>query len=255
MATKKTVEIEKLLQWAYGDELIKRAMSSAEGIWDHIEEWGQRGGIDPGHGAAQRYPHFGLPHPDAEKIEAAVGTLRPMVVDWAQSVDAIMGDLAALFNARDVMLVGTLHVAALVQSCAIQKSRPDWMEEAPRPERVRAERGRDRPMIIGECKGKDRYTTGSYCPLTWDPSATDIALKRARYYAWHDGLCRLAASLELDEHHVLVPDAPARPWAGERAPTRRVFAIGERIKGRPLPLKPERPRARRFTPKKNEEPA
>lgn len=255
MVAKKQVEIETLVQWAYGDELIKRAMSSAEGIWDHMGEWAQRGGIDVGHGAAQRYPHFGLPHPDAEKIEAAVVELRPMVIDWALSAEAIMGELLALFNARDVMLVGTYHVGALVQTHAIQKNRPDWTEEIPRAQRVRAESGRDRPKIVGECKGKDIYTTGSYCPLTWDPSATDIALKRCRYAAWHRGLTLLTETLDLDEHQALPPAAPAHPWSGEREPARRVFALGERANTRPLPLKPERERARKYVPRKKEETA
>jgi hypothetical protein len=45
-----------LLRWAFQDELSKRKTSSAEGIWDRILEDGQRGGIDVGHSAAQRYP-------------------------------------------------------------------------------------------------------------------------------------------------------------------------------------------------------
>ena len=95
MAQKKPVEIETLLRWAFVDELSKRITSSAEGIWDHIEEIGQRGGIDPGHGAAQRYPHFGLPHPDAEKIELAVSALPNLIIDWKESREALMGDLFA----------------------------------------------------------------------------------------------------------------------------------------------------------------
>lgn len=249
MVAKKQVDIEQLLRWAYGDELIKRVTSSAEGIWDHIEDWGQRGGIDPGHGAAQRYPHFGLPHRDAEKIEVAVGNLPNMIIDWAASRDAIMGDLAALFNARDVLLVRTLHTAALVTMHAKMATRPDWREEQPRPHWIAAERGRNRPKIIGECKGKDRYTIGAYSPLHWEPSPISIADVRADYACWHHGLTRLAESLDLDEHVALPPTAPARPWAGEREPVRRIFTIGERAKGRPLPLRPERARAQRISRK------
>jgi len=68
---KEHVDIEDLLRWAYLDELPKRQLSSAEEIWNGIAEYGQRGGIDIGQGAAQRYPHFGLPHSDALAIERA----------------------------------------------------------------------------------------------------------------------------------------------------------------------------------------
>jgi len=47
---KRDVEIERLLNWAYRDELSKRMTSSAEGIWQHMGEYVQRGGIDVGHG-------------------------------------------------------------------------------------------------------------------------------------------------------------------------------------------------------------
>ena len=70
---KERVDIEKLLQWAYLDELPKRQISSAEGVWEGIREYGQRGGTDIGASGAQRYPRFGVPHPDAEEIEKAVG--------------------------------------------------------------------------------------------------------------------------------------------------------------------------------------
>jgi len=243
VAVKQSVEVEKLLHWAYGDELSKRTTSSAEGIWDHIEEWGQRGGIDPGHGAAQRYPHFGLPHPDAYKIEIAVTALPNLVLDWAASSDAILGGMAALLQSRDVLLVRTLRTSALVTMHAKMNSRPDWREEPPRPCRIQAERGRNRPKIIGECKGRDRYTIGSYCPLQWEPSPISIAELRADYACWHRGLTTLAQTLELDEHIALPPTAPALPWAGEKDPPRRIFYIGERAQAQTLPLNPQRPLA------------
>lgn len=245
MVTKKPVEIEKLLRWAFVDELSKRLTSSAEGIWDHIEEIGQRGGIDPGHGAAQRYPHFGLPHPDAEKIELAVSNLPNLIIDWKESGEALMGDMLALFNKRDVLLVRTLLTGALVAMHAKMSTRPDWREDAPQPHWIAAERGANRPKVIGECKGKDRYTHGSYCPLVYEPSPISIAETRADYACWHRGLVLLAESLELQEHVALPPAAPARPWAGEREPARRIFGIGERReRQQPLPLKPQRPFAR-----------
>jgi len=96
------IDIETLLHWAYRDELSKRQTSSAEGIWDRILEDGQRGGIDPGHGAAQRYSHFGLPDPDAELIEKAVSSLEDLVIDWQQSFHAIAAELSGLISINDI---------------------------------------------------------------------------------------------------------------------------------------------------------
>lgn len=99
---KTEIDIETLLHWAYRDELSKRQTSAAEGIWDRIQEDGQRGGVDKGDGGAQRYSHFGLPDPDAERIERAVGGLGDMVIDWASRFDAIAGDMAGLITVNDM---------------------------------------------------------------------------------------------------------------------------------------------------------
>jgi hypothetical protein len=53
---KTAVEIEKLLHWTYRYELSKQYTSSAEGIWEAIEQIGWLGGISPDRtGSAQRY--------------------------------------------------------------------------------------------------------------------------------------------------------------------------------------------------------
>lgn len=277
---KKTVEIEKLLQWAYLDELSKRKISSAEGIWDRLAQYGSLGGVnpDPGHGAAQRYPHFGLPHRDAELIEIAVGQLGRMAFDWRANFRLVANDLAALVavndvrmgfhsqsdrptNAkisvsedgrgvsarvdrqvqRDVLLINTVNVAALVVTHAIKATRPDWRTEQMRPVPTLAERS-NLAKIIGKCKGKNLYTTGSYCPLRWAPSPIEVVLARADYLLWHQALRALAGTLRLTEHHALPPAAPATPWIETPPPTRvfRSQAIGT---SRPLPLKPQRGRA------------
>lgn len=98
------IDIETLLLWAFRDELSKRQTSAAEGLWDHIGELGQRGGmeIDRSHGGAQRYAYIGLPDPDALLIEKAVASLEDLVIDWPQSFDAIAGDLAGLVSVNDM---------------------------------------------------------------------------------------------------------------------------------------------------------
>ena len=102
---KASVDIEKLLQWAYLDELPKRQISSADGIWNRLQQYGSLGGINPdpgGSGNAQRYAQFGLPHKDAEAIEQAVGALGGVTVDWQRDFYEIAGDLAALITVNDL---------------------------------------------------------------------------------------------------------------------------------------------------------
>lgn len=263
--TKTKMDVEKLLHWAYRDELAKRTTSSAEGIWDKISET-SRVGIDPGHGAAQRYPHFGLPHADAERIERAVAVLPDAVINWDKEAVAVMGDLLALADPRskadaappvdgwirrdgkmekagvlldrprDVILVRSLRTTALVTMHAGMGTRPDWREESPLPEMVA--RGAH-PVVIGSCEGKNRYSPGSYCPLRWSPSPVAIAEARADYLAWWRGLSRLTETLYLEDFLPLMPGAPEMPWLSPEAPWVMV-SRGTPKKMRTLQLKPTR---------------
>ena len=272
---KKSVDIEQLLHWTFLDELPKRQTSSAEGIWDRLAQYGSLGGInpDPGHGSAQRYAHFGLPHRDAELIEVAVGALGGAPIDWQQNFDMIAGDLGALVSIndvdktrpaprktssgwsnkrgvitrventpRDVILVNSINVGTLVTIHAVKRSRPDWRTEQMRPVPTVAQRGRqDLAQVIGKCLGRNFYTTGSYCPLIWEPSPIEIVMARADYVAWHMGLVQLARTLELSEHIALPPAASPAPWIdGEikRSLFRQPYA-----RARQLPLKPVRRKA------------
>lgn len=269
-SVKVSKDIEALLRWAYLDELPKRQISSAEGVWQGIAEYGQRGGIDVGHSAAQRYPHFGAPHPDAELIEKAVGALKPVSIE--EDFDAIVGELGSLvavndfrprlgvrvpgvattagyydkktmppsFAPRDVIAVRTINVAALVTTHAVMGTRPDWTSAQPRPYQTPAAHGRG-PKIIGECRGKNLYTAGSYCPLRWSPSPIDVVLGRADYHVWRRALTSLAETLELTSHIPLLPAASAMPWQAPEKPS-RIFSYAV-AKQAPLPLKPQRKRA------------
>lgn len=277
--SKKNVDIEQLLQWAYLDELPKRQTSSAEGIWDRLAQYGSLGGVDPdpGHGAAQRYAHFGLPHRDAEAIERGVAALGTTTIDWQRDFELIAGDLEALVSIndvgrqrpgprrvpvsgwtdrkgnmirvpnppapRDVLLVNSINVAALLIMHAVHRSRPDWRTERMRVVPTLAKRG-PYAEVVGECKGRNLYTLGSYCPLRWVPSPIEIVLTRADYVAWHHGLRLLAEQLELAEHVALPPKASGAPWIEGEAPggqTPRTFRHQPVARSSVLPLKPQRP--------------
>jgi hypothetical protein len=248
------MDCERLVAWAYQEELSKRHLSSAEGIWDRIAEDGQRGGVDKGHGAAQRYCHFGLPDPDAELIEKAVSALEDTVIDWDKSFDTIAAELSALISIneiarqdvqsrapkagwgkagekavemwfkekprpthdrpRDVIMVGGLRTSALVAMHAVRGTRPDWREESPKPSMVPALKGPN-AMIVGECRGRNVYSLGSYCPLKYEPTPLSIVSSRAEYIAWHQGLTKLAETLQLAKFAALPPKASITPWFEE----------------------------------------
>lgn len=274
---KHAVDIEKLLVWAFVYELPKRKISSAEGIWDRLSQYGSLGGInpDPGHGDAQRYPHFGLPHPDAERIEKAVAALQPIAIDWDEYADFLLWDLASLVSinelkppipapiwmsarvkpsedgrgvsasphkSRDMLLVHTVNVEMLVYSHAVKGTRPNgWRANDMHAVPTAAERG---PLakIIGICKGKNSYSSGSYCPLRWEPSPIKIVMARANYLAWHIALSQLALDLDLEEHIALQPNVSPTPWIFSGELQAKVF-YWPPIRSRPLPLKPTRKRA------------
>ncbi len=118
--------------------------------------------------------------------------------------------LVAADAPRDVIAVASVNVAALVHTHALKKTRPSWHSEAPACHGMRARGGGF--AIVGECRGRDLYTPGSYCPLTWSPSPLQIVLDRADYFLWHAALVHLAKTLDLREHEPLLPEAPATPW-------------------------------------------
>lgn len=278
MTDKIAMDVETLLRWAYQDELPKKVTSSAEGIWDKIADYGQRGGIDVGHGTAQRYSHFGLPHPDAEAIEKAVNALPDYQIDWGAQGEAIIGPLAHTLNfsgnaqpaplvrktgsyqteqglqlvewmepetdrRRDVIMVRSRPTDALISAHARMATRPAWCDVQPVPVPTPARHGPGH-AIVGKCIRKGVYTEGTYCPLRWEPSPLHIANVRADYVAWHWGLRRLAETLELMTRIVLPPAAPQYPWhRNDHEPPRTIFRSREFVSRRPLPLKPARPLA------------
>lgn len=271
---KLAVEIESLLRWAFREELPKRQISSAEGIWRDMEISGPFGQVDSGSSGAQRYPHHGLPHRDAIAIEAAVLELPLVEIDWNESLDAIMGDLTSLMqindlkaplqprptasswnekaflprertinHSRDVIMDGSVQTAALIQSHASQGTRPKWFPDQPTCHPTPS-RDPSKAMLVGQRGGRNLYSIGSHCPLTWRPSPIAVAQHRADYIGWWRGLSMLAEALELDDHAALPPLAPQLPWFDAEA---KPWVYGDPAPRRmgALPLKPQREMAGR----------
>lgn len=145
--------------------------------------------------------------------------------------------VAVQHSPRDAIMVNTIRTAPLVVRHAKQGTRPDWRTEQMRPVQTLAERS-TLAMVIGRCRAKNLYTTGSYCPLRWDPSPIDVVLARADYRVWHEALSELARTLTLARFDILPFTASPAPWI-EQETKRRVHAQPP-IRSRPFPLKPQR---------------
>lgn len=236
------VEIERLVQWAYRDELPKRGIGDVANSWEPVIAFGElltRVDDEPG------FPVFmGAPHVDALTIERAVqGLADEVTIDWRACRAQLMGDLPMLAahvedpfviapadeRGRDVVLVGgnSARVArsgaarlrvfsqvALVEQYARLGRRPVWDVGVPTPSRILGKN--NRPVLNGESKGDGRYSPGACCPLQYTaPTIEQMVFRRAEYLVWREGLVRLAGILRawlLRDHAPLDPVAPPDPW-------------------------------------------
>lgn len=201
---KRTIDVEKLLQWAYRDELPKQGASSTTG-YDH-GPFGLGTRIDE-----CRLPAIlGDPHPDSRVIERAVNGLARMALDWRSSRAWIMGEDAALLSDADpVLRVLDPWPAPLVMQHARMGTRPDWAACRFRPRRIQGPNGR--PVVEGAL-ANGRYAPGAACPLEYEPSPRAVAEQRIDYAAWHGALICLVEVLELSSWVPIRPAAPAAPW-------------------------------------------
>lgn len=241
------IEIERLLQWAYRDELPKRGIGDVANDWARVSRYGELLSViddDPG------FPVImGSPHPDALTIERAVqGLHAEMHLDWSEYRYVLMGDMPMLApfddpfvlrkTARDkgrAALKGermatvdrgvsdqatrmVFSEVSLVEQCAKLGRRPVWDIGRPKARRIIAPNGR--VALVGESKGDGRYTYGTYCPLQYvDPTIEQLVVRRAEYLVWCGALDRVLGTLRgwlLRECVPVRADAPAVPWLDAR---------------------------------------
>lgn len=238
------IEIERLVQWAYRDELPKRGIGDVANMWTPMREYFELLTIvddEPG------FPVImGMPHPDALTIERAVQGLRSeLQLDWAEYRYVLMGDKAILAasiddpfaprsTARDAWRAdlqndrlstvdrniadhqATRRVfseVGMVEQSARFGRRPVW--DAGPLEGPRRILGRDgRVVLVGESKGSGRYTYGSHCPLQYR-NLEQLVMARAEYLVWRGALDRLFGVLKawtLTDWTPTKADAPTVPW-------------------------------------------
>jgi hypothetical protein len=217
------VDTEKLLQWAFRQELPKRriAIEGPEYLTplSRIIDLGtlvdEKGLEEPGLPA-----HLGAPHPDALAIERAVAELEDVAVDWPGTRRALLDDLAGLLDESDVTLSAlVVGLVGLVALHARMGTRPRWDYWAA-PEPII---GRNGKPVVQFLDDRDRLVEGrrnknfgrlSRCPLMWFPAPREAAYGRIEYTIWAETLDELALTLagQLEDYDALPPQLPRAPW-------------------------------------------
>lgn len=206
-----SVEIERLLQWAFRSELPKRERlgpRSARSAWQSVESYARLGCRVHSSPSASGPA---IPHRDALIIADEVTGLRGSVAVDLRHPD-LLGVLAPLSEEiADPQI--SLSEADLVETHARAGVSPDWCRHPPRARPVIGPNGK--PVIEGKRYGRDRYSERACCLLRWgDPTIEIIARARAGYIVWWGALNRLVNSLnaKLRNHIALPPAALAEPW-------------------------------------------
>ena len=237
----KSIDIEKLLQWALREELPKGRRVSTEPFQlirpRHRRGFvpgGPRASVDDGLGFVA-----GEPHEDAEVVAQAVNGLQPMTFGAAECA-ALLGDYAGV-AAADIRAFAGVPVDAtgFVVGCAAQGISMAWQIGAPQPRpRRRYRNGWGVATVtspdgdgiaaerIANANKRGLYPPGSATALVWQEPSCGVLLKvRADYAAWHRALCVLTESVRglLINHLALPPSAPAAPWLGDNLKKARIL--------------------------------
>lgn len=217
-----TVSIEKLLTWAYREELPKQPYGSSSS-WS-IER------VDD----ERRGDHMPMllsdsdPHPDAMTADVWVRRLEDVVVDWPATQRMLLDDLDGIVNAYNPLSTDPrrkFQVSALVQTHARMGTRPLW-DVGIWIEPVLTKNHRPLIHYHGQKSGSQRgkwYSTGACCMLQYVPLLSEIAHARMEWTVWRSALQTLSEVLNsgrrLTAHAVTTPVIPLAPWiTGERKP-------------------------------------
>lgn len=211
------VEIERLLQWTFCEQMSKRAarQCGVQSAWGAFERHMRLGNVPierrPSRHGASGGDILSFPDADALIVASEVNMLRAnVVVDWSASKASLLGDLVGLAAGDQLFSFNEIDLVVEHAQCGIP---PIWNVGFPKLGPVVLANGK--PAVSGSRYGKNRYSEGSRCPLQWAaPTVEGVALARARYAVWHSALTRLAASLhgKLKNIAVTPPVAPAAPW-------------------------------------------
>jgi hypothetical protein len=233
---KRQIDIEKLLIWAYREELAKRSFIETLGIGNSFGDTSQLG-TRIGGGAPQWYAELigGGIHDDALTAELAVNDLKGWKLVLPDPT-ILLADMPGMMGEADAALSGyRLQLDGLIARMAQLASSPPWLFDKPERRIVRDPRsgaplwfakkkarcrsGDDRWFEEREVDGYDRTAqrpmTGAYRKYTWDPEPGVIVDPRYDWLAWAFGLKRIAESIapHLKAFELIMPGEVTLPWA------------------------------------------
>jgi hypothetical protein len=263
---RKRIEIDKLLEWAFREELPKGHPVSMS-AWDLIELGMPVDGGGPVDGLGF-VP--GAAHEDAKIIGDAVRALDAETrLDQAQC-SALLGDFAPLdpLTIKAVMQ-SPFSMRALIIRCATLGAAMVWDigSPAPRPmmryprikQAISFFHNAEGVMTEAKVNGRGNYPPGTSTPIEWggehplvdndhphrDTPTIGVLLEtRAEYVIWYCALIRLIALLDgtMRDHEAIAPRVRFVPWITGQAPEPTVL---KPLRMPPatrsaLPLAPER---------------
>ncbi|UGA44062.1 hypothetical protein HU230_0038555 [Bradyrhizobium quebecense] len=206
-----SVEIERLLQWAFREELPKRAGLGPRGpqsAWQATERYARLGCLIRTSLSAST---SAIPHRDALIIaDHVTGLRRSIAINLHEWKAFLLGDLLTLADEIANPWISVDEVD-LIENHSRAGVSPDWHRYPPKAMPEIGANGKQK--VYGKRYGKDRYSEGAYCPLQWINLA-GIARARAEYTVWRGSLDRLARSLDgkLRNYVALPPAALPAPW-------------------------------------------
>jgi hypothetical protein len=258
---KKKIDIEKLLQWAFREELPKGHAVEAS-AWSLIETFGQLGArVDvSARGSSSGGLGFvpGEPHPDALAVAAAVRSMSREHRFSKTDCAGLLGDYAGVGELAIGAMAGVaFNLRALIIRCAALGAPMVWDIGVPRLCRV-TRLDNQHAIVFGlddagqlielRSDKKGRYPIGSAprCHLEWtEPSIEQLLETRAEYAAWRHALASLALDLanRLGDIEATGPLRPADPWLTGDPPASIVLPGAAAGPMQKRPLAPTREKA------------
>lgn len=270
------IDVEKLLRWAYRDEIDKQIEGGVTS-WEHMIYLGTT--VDERPRDYKLPLALGPPHPDAVTIDAHVKGYGVEHIDWPGDRDYLIPELGPDYLADDEpklagerssrkrlakddkaerYLIRGLQINAgdLVIKHARLGNRPIWDCGPVKLRRILGKNGK--PIVDGVTPGR-RYAVGAACPVRLDPPAYEVAAARWEYALWRYMLCRIAEDSQgwgLTAYRALPPAAAERPWVCDDEPRVRLIPDlsppGPKTYGRP-PIYASAPPKRSGRPLRTEE--
>ncbi|WP_420415109.1 hypothetical protein [Roseibium sp.] len=261
---KQKICIEKLLKWAYCEELPKAGFEPGGAVrsgWASIETFAQlltkiddnEYGVVPSLNV-----NDGDPHEDALRVHAAVCGLSDRVVDFPDGWNP-MPEIGihekhcamALSAARFGIKNANRQPFDLIRRHAILGGCPGWEGEVPELKTAKTRKGTDawfrmrvdhstdafgRPVERkfetedGWCYVRKAPKIGAYRKFFFDPDPVSVLIGRGEYQMWWSHLVKLAENLsgQLEKWDVQPSPRVAIPWeTGAPEPARILLAVSK----------------------------